>query len=215
MVQRPKHRRHVAQRRIERPALLDRPQRVAFEVDDPVAIGRDQDLAEVVVGVDPRQERQRRGRLEGVERLRDPRRQVAQDGRGLAGRRPPSPRPGRAGPPATHARSSARDASRGSRSGIPCAAASAPCRPAVSVPRSAATSVANSTLDLARGQDPGRQRLGDGLVGIRAVAMNAWATRHRLRPVPRRHQLREPGQRRRPRGTRPPRSGRRPAPAPG
>ena len=45
-----------------------------------------------------------------------------------------------------HAFSSAREASRGSRSGTPRAPASAPCSPAVSVPRSAATSVANSTL---------------------------------------------------------------------
>ena len=44
------------------------------------------------------------------------------------------------------ARNSSRVAGRGSKSGIPWAFASAACRPAVSAPRSAATSVANSTL---------------------------------------------------------------------
>ena len=128
------------------PSFLDRPERIAFEVDDPIAVIRDEDLAEVIVGMDPGQQRKRRRRLEGFERLGDPRRQVAKergrvarDDLGGAGQSSASGsgprlelRPGRV--PWFQVGHALRARQR-RRAG-----------PAVSVPRSAAISVANSTL---------------------------------------------------------------------
>jgi hypothetical protein len=68
-------------------ARLDGLHRVALEVDDPIAVGGDQDLAEVQVTVRPDDPRHRRQSVEDGERLGDPGGEVAQQRPGLAARR--------------------------------------------------------------------------------------------------------------------------------
>jgi hypothetical protein len=50
-----------------RPTFLEGAQRLALEIDDPVAVGTDEHLAQVVVAVDPREPRRRTERLEDRE----------------------------------------------------------------------------------------------------------------------------------------------------
>ena len=80
IVERAQHARHVTLRRLRRPALGERPRRLPLEVDDPIPVVRDQQLAEVVVAVharDARRSRSVEGRLEPAP---DPGRQAIQGG---------------------------------------------------------------------------------------------------------------------------------------
>ena len=74
VVERAEQRRDVAQRRVGPSAVLDRAQRLALEVDDAVAVVRDEDLAEVQVGVDAHHGGRRRHGLEPRDAGRDRRR---------------------------------------------------------------------------------------------------------------------------------------------
>ena len=86
VVERPQHRGDVAQRGVQTPALLDRPQRLALEVDDAIAVVGDQELAQVEVGVDPHHQRGAGHGLEPRHAGGDRRRRAAE----LRARRPRS-----------------------------------------------------------------------------------------------------------------------------
>ena len=168
---------------------------IPFEVHDPVAIGRDEDLAEVVVGMDPGDEGHRYGCLEETERLHDPGCKCVQDGRGLAadeihglgktGTSRPPPRPDLC--TRRVARFQVGDPVRRREGRV-----QARCeRPQV---RGNIRRLVHP--DLGRVQHPAGERLRKPLVGIRPSRDKGLGKSDRLRPVRDRHQFSEPGQRR-------------------
>ena len=79
-------------------------------------------------------------------------------------------------------------------SGKPCASPRAACSPAVSVPRSAAISVANSRLTSPGASSQAVSAFGDRLVGIRPIGDELLEHRHGRGTGPCRDDLGEPGQ---------------------
>ena len=151
----------------------------------------------MVVAVDP--DEQRRASAA-------PRRRSAPPRSRPPGRAAPArPRRGSTSTARTELRCARSAPSRAARRGSPRAARTRGCprgvaraawSPAVSVPRSAATSVANSRLDLAGGEQPPGERLGDRLVGIVAVGDERLGDRDRRSPVASGHHLGVAGERR-------------------
>ena len=179
-----------------RATLLERSSRLALEVDDPEAVGRDQHLAEVVVAMDPGEQRRAGECLEDGELRRDPRRQVAQ------ARRPASPgddvdRARQLGPrraaPATRTR-------RGSRPWLeirhPSRVGERGVQAGGQRPKVGGDLGREFDADLARREEPGGQRLGDRLVGVGGVGDERLGDGDRRRSGVDRDHLGEAGERR-------------------
>ena len=171
VVERAEHRGDVAQRRPWRPTLVGRAQRLALEVDDAIAVGGDEHLAQVVVPWIRVSSGARRERVEDRERLGDPRRELAEQ-RARPPRRSTSSALDRAA--SRRVRRTSAEARRGSRpvarsSGTSRARREGRVQPGRERPEVGGDLGRELDAHLARREQPGGQRLGDRLVDIRAV----------------------------------------------
>ena len=220
VVERAEQRGDVAQRRVRAAPVLDRPQRLALEVDDPVAVVRDEDLARGAgrrgcasrSASSPPPRSARRGPRSPAPRARSSR-AASRSTAATAGRARLSCRCASC----RHARSSSRVASRGARSGASGGGvASAAWRPATSVPEVRG--------DLGRpleARGPGRrdepgEELGGPLVRVRRRRRRTpGASRRSPTPLVAGHDLRPAREARHAGEAPPPRTGRRSARGPG